>query len=81
MLSWLCEIVIEKGNEVEQLIQNALSLATIGQLSIEIQRHLARNTEIKIKPQWIRVQHTSHNDKLLTPEAIDKAIEMNLVAN
>ena len=65
---------------MNDIIKNALSMATIGQLSVEIQKRLPRNTEIKIKPQWIRVQHTSHNDRLCTPEAVDRELSLNLVA-
>ena len=62
---------------MSELIQQALSLATVGQLSIEIQKRLARNTEVKIKPQWIRVQHTSHCDRLISAESIDTALKQN----
>ncbi|MFM7011055.1 MAG: hypothetical protein ACKO0Z_17325 [Betaproteobacteria bacterium] len=68
-------------NEMGTLIQAALGNATVGQLAIEIQRRLSRNTEVKIKPQWIRVQHTAHCDRLLSAESIDQALLDNLIAN
>lgn len=66
---------------MDALVQAALGTATVGQLAMEIQRRLARNTEVKIKPQWIRVQHTAHCDRLLCAESIDRALLDNLIAN
>lgn len=65
---------------MNEIIQNALNLATIGQLSIEIQKRLASNTEVKIKPRWIRVQHTAHCDRLISAESVDHALELNFAA-
>ena len=64
---------------MSQLVTIALEQATIGQLACAIQKKLVRNTEVKIKPQWIRVQHTAHCDCLSTPEAIDEALGQNLM--
>lgn len=64
---------------MENVIGVALKHATVGQLAHAIQQKLTHNTEVKIKPAWVRVQHTSHNDRLSTPEAIDAALRLNTV--
>lgn len=51
---------------------------TTGQMLAEVASRLAPNTQIKITPQYVRVQHTSHCDRLMTPAQIDQAISNNL---
>jgi len=63
---------------MEQLVSQALALATPGQLAIELQKRLTKNAEIKIKPQWIRVQHTMHCDRLLDANGVDEALTLNV---
>lgn len=62
---------------MNELIQAALSNASTGQLAFEIQKRLAKNTEVKIKTSWVRVQHTQHCDRLLSAESIDRALQLN----
>lgn len=52
---------------------------TTGQLAAEICRRLAPNTQVKITPRWVRVQHTAHCDMLMTSQQIDQAIANNLL--
>ena len=51
---------------------------TTGQLCAEICRRLSPNTQIKITPRWVRVQHTAHCDQLMSPQQIDEALANNL---
>jgi hypothetical protein len=64
-------------SSMDKIIAVSLEHATIGQLAYAIQKRLPHSTEVKIKPQWVRVQHISHNDRLCTPEAIDAALALN----
>lgn len=59
---------------MNDMVALALTNATIGQLAVAIQEKLAANTEVKIKPQWVRVQHIHHRDQLRSAQAIDAAL-------
>lgn len=63
---------------MQQLIEGALTQATIGQLAMAISQRLANNTEVKIKASWVRVQHRVHCDRLHSAQSIDAAIAANL---
>ena len=52
---------------------------TTGQMLAEIASRLQPNTQVKITPSWVRVQHTSHCDRLMTPAQIDDALLNNLL--
>ena len=66
---------------MNEIIEIALNNASVGQLAVAIQKKLVSNAEVKIKPQWIRVQHTTHCDRLLSAQSIDLALSKNLEAN
>lgn len=51
---------------------------TTGQMLAEVASRLAPNTQIKITPGYIRVQHTAHCDRLTTAEQVDRALLSNL---
>lgn len=51
---------------------------SVGQMCAEICNRLSPNTQIKITPNYVRVQHTSHCDRLLSAASIDQALQNNL---
>ena len=52
---------------------------TTGQMLAEVCSRLPANTQIKITPNYVRVQHTSHCDRLINAAQIDLALSNNLV--
>jgi hypothetical protein len=50
---------------------------TTGQMLAEVASRLPPNTQIKITPRMVRVQHTSHCDYLTSPSQIDQALSLN----
>lgn len=59
---------------MNELTALALRNVSIGDMCLAIQERIAHNVEIKIKPQWIRVQHIHHRDRLLSARAINEAL-------
>lgn len=64
---------------MSQLVAIALEQATVGQLAAAIQSKLHHNEEVKIKRQWIRVQHTAHCDRITSWQNVDAALGCNLL--